>query len=83
MKETYPTVIITPLGTSAPCKYDVSLQGRRLNDMDTIDIEPGTYNTIEEVLACLDGLPERFLESIRAKLRGCQKAEFNIREAYE
>jgi hypothetical protein len=62
MEEIYPTVVIVVIGETAPFQYEVSLKDAANGDAQVANIRTGTFNSIEEVIACfewgLNGLVE-------------------------
>ena len=86
MEDIYPTVIIKVMGGTAPFQYEVSLKNSTSREAPTVqaaEIRTGTYDTIEEVIACFEWeLPERLQELIREKLMNATGVEFNARDAF-
>jgi hypothetical protein len=86
MQDIYPTVEIKVIGKTAPFRYVVSLKEAANEGGPTAqaaDISTGTYNTVNEVIACFDWeLPNRIQELIREKLTEAGEVEFSLQDAY-
>jgi hypothetical protein len=86
MEDIYPTVTIKIIGGNAPFQYEVSLKDATNIDAPTAQsdiIRTGTYNTIEEVIACFEwGLKTRLQELIRERLKNALVVEFSLQDAY-
>jgi len=83
VEEIYPTAIINVIGGAAPFQYEVSLKDAVNGDAQVANIRTGTYNTIEEVIACFEWeLKERLQELIREHLKGALGVKFSLQDAY-